>query len=109
MNNSSPVTQAISVVGATPVTHQPNSAKIIPAIHLVLRSFLSLTFLSLTRIIRDSLLKCWLNPQKKPCGNRFPAGLVTAFNICLNPVATKNSGTDEKRQEYPKQCTQYYL
>jgi hypothetical protein len=42
----------------------PKARKRIPANHLVLRSFLSLTFLSLTRNILDSLLKGWSNPHK---------------------------------------------
>jgi hypothetical protein len=61
--NSRPVTQAISVLGARPVTYQPNATKIIPANHFVLRSFLNLTFLSLTLSILDNLLNCWSNPQ----------------------------------------------
>jgi hypothetical protein len=60
---SVPVTQAISVLGARPVIYQQNAIKITPANHFVLRSFLSLTFLSLTPSILDILLKCWSNPQ----------------------------------------------
>jgi hypothetical protein len=58
VNSSKPVTQAIEVLGASPVMYQPSVTKIMPAAHLVLRSFLSLTCLSLTRNILDNLLKC---------------------------------------------------
>jgi hypothetical protein len=51
------------VLGARPVTNQPSTTKIIPANHFVLRSFLSLTLLSLTLSILDNLLNCWSNPQ----------------------------------------------
>ena len=57
MNISRPVTQAISVLGATPQTYQPKMTKIIPAIHFVLRNFLNLTFLSLILSDLDSVLK----------------------------------------------------
>ena len=52
-----PVTQAISVLGATPHTYQPKMTKIIPAIHLVLRNFLNRTFLSLILSNLDNVLK----------------------------------------------------
>jgi hypothetical protein len=60
---SKPLTQAISVLGARPVIYQQSSIKLMPANHFMLRSFLSLTFLSLTPSILDILLKCWSNPQ----------------------------------------------
>jgi hypothetical protein len=63
VKNSKPVTQATSVLGARPETYQPSTTKIIPANHLVLRSFLSRTFLSLALSILDNLLNCWSNPQ----------------------------------------------
>jgi hypothetical protein len=105
-----PVTQAMSVLGASPVTNQPNSTKIIPAIHFMLRSFLNLTFLSLALSILFNLLKCWSNPQINHYQPGLPYLLVpeSLLRICLNPVVLKNFSADKTRQEYPNECTQYY-
>ena len=64
VNSSRPVTQAIAVLGASPQMYQVISANMIPAIHFVLRSFLSLTLLNLAPISLASLLKFWSSPQK---------------------------------------------
>ena len=81
-----------------------------PANHLMLRSFRSLTFLSLTPRNLDNLLKCWSNPQILLPARTYPFGwfLKYVLHVCLDQVVPKNIGADETGQEYPEQCTQYH-